>query len=110
MAALGGIAAGKAHEEFVAVPGYGQLSKIFYALNNAAKYSTNRFTRMTSTSWTELSAWHATGAGAPHDAHGAGMGCHCAGGICTAGKGAFAWCMTREVFGKIKMPVLEPWK
>jgi hypothetical protein len=43
MAALGGIAAGKAHEEFVAVPGYGESSKIFDALNNAAKYFNEPF-------------------------------------------------------------------
>jgi hypothetical protein len=43
MAALEGIAAGKTHEEFVAVRGYGQSSKIFDALNDAAKHLNEPF-------------------------------------------------------------------
>jgi hypothetical protein len=43
MAALVGIAAGKTHEHFVTVPGFGQSSKIFDALNDAAKYLDEEF-------------------------------------------------------------------
>jgi hypothetical protein len=111
-----GIARG---EEFVAVPGYGESSKIFDALNNAAKYFNEPFHAndldIVDRAFKKLGLVRTSDR--RNDAANAILkalirwlaeSTPC-GQALGAGARAFAWCMTREVFEKIKMPVLEPW-